>query len=91
MMTLAGDLGIPVREELISRERLYLADEASFTGTAVEITPIVERDPDERGEEEPDYLKAARGALRNGAGGDPRPPRPAYPSKDGDLTMPGIA
>ena len=39
-MTLAGDLGIPVREEPISRERLYLADEAFFTGTAAEITPI---------------------------------------------------
>ncbi len=40
VMTLAGDLGIPVREEPISRERLYLADEAFFTGTAAEITPI---------------------------------------------------
>ncbi len=40
VMTLAKDLGIPVREELISRERLYLADEAFFTGTAAEITPI---------------------------------------------------
>ncbi len=40
VMALAEDLGIPVREELISRERLYLADEAFFTGTAAEITPI---------------------------------------------------
>jgi len=40
VMTLAEDLGIPVREEPISRERLYLADEAFFTGTAAEITPI---------------------------------------------------
>ncbi len=40
VMALADDLGIPVREELISRERLYLADEAFFTGTAAEITPI---------------------------------------------------
>jgi len=40
VMTLAGDLGIPMREEPISRERLYLADEAFFTGTAAEITPI---------------------------------------------------
>ncbi|MGY4706945.1 branched-chain amino acid transaminase [Candidatus Bipolaricaulota sp. J31] len=40
VMALAEDLGIPVREEPISRERLYLADEAFFTGTAAEITPI---------------------------------------------------
>ena len=40
VMILAEDLGIPVREEPISRERLYLADEAFFTGTAAEITPI---------------------------------------------------
>jgi len=40
VIALAGDLRIPVREELISRERLYLADEAFFTGTAAEITPI---------------------------------------------------
>ena len=40
VIALAGDLGIPVREEPISRERLYLADEAFFTGTAAEITPI---------------------------------------------------
>ena len=39
-MTLAGDLGIPVREELQPREALYIADEVFFTGTAAEITPI---------------------------------------------------
>ena len=40
IITLAGDLGIPIREELQPREALYLADEAFFTGTAVEVTPI---------------------------------------------------
>jgi branched-chain amino acid aminotransferase len=40
VMTLAGDLGIPVREELQPREALYIADELFFTGTAAEITPI---------------------------------------------------
>ena len=40
VMTLAGDLGIPVREELQPREALYIADEVFFTGTAAEITPI---------------------------------------------------
>ncbi len=40
VLTLAGELGIPVREERIPREGLYVADEAFFTGTAAEITPI---------------------------------------------------
>ncbi len=40
VITLAGDLGYPVREELIPRELLYMADEAFFTGTAAEISPI---------------------------------------------------
>jgi branched-chain amino acid aminotransferase len=33
-------LGIPVLERAIPREMLYIADEAFFTGTAAEITPI---------------------------------------------------
>ena len=37
---LAGDLGIPVIEETIPREMLYIADEVFFTGSAAEITPI---------------------------------------------------
>ncbi len=47
VMTLAADLGIPVREEAIPREMLYIADEAFFTGTAAEITPIgtIDRQP----------------------------------------------
>jgi branched-chain amino acid aminotransferase len=40
VMTLAHDLGYVVREALISREQLYVADEVFFTGTAAEITPI---------------------------------------------------
>jgi branched-chain amino acid aminotransferase len=40
VLTLAGDLGIPVREVPIPRELLYVADEAFFTGTAAEVTPI---------------------------------------------------
>ena len=39
-MTLARDLGYEVIEETISRERLYIADEVFFTGTAAEVTPI---------------------------------------------------
>ncbi len=40
VITIARDLGFQVREELLPRELLYIADEAFFVGTAVEITPI---------------------------------------------------
>ena len=40
IMTIAGDLGYEVVEEVISRERLYSANEVFFTGTAAEVTPI---------------------------------------------------
>jgi branched-chain amino acid aminotransferase len=40
VITLARDHGFDVREEMLPRELLYIADEAFFVGTAVEITPI---------------------------------------------------
>jgi branched-chain amino acid aminotransferase len=40
VMTLARDLGYEVREEMMPREMLYIADELFFVGTAVEITPV---------------------------------------------------
>jgi branched-chain amino acid aminotransferase len=40
VISLAKDLGFELRETSIPREFLYLADEAFFCGTAVEITPI---------------------------------------------------
>ena len=40
VITLTRDLGFEVREQALPREFLYLADEAFFCGTAVEITPI---------------------------------------------------
>ena len=40
IITLAHDLGFKVREEMLPRELLYIADEAFFVGTAVEVTPI---------------------------------------------------
>jgi branched-chain amino acid aminotransferase len=40
VIRLARERGIEVREAALPRELLYLADEAFFTGTAVEITPI---------------------------------------------------
>ena len=40
ILTLARDMGIPVVEQTIPRELLYIADEVFFTGTAAEVTPI---------------------------------------------------
>jgi branched-subunit amino acid aminotransferase/4-amino-4-deoxychorismate lyase len=40
----AADLGIPVKEKRITRDEVYIADEAFFTGTAAEVTPIREVD-----------------------------------------------
>jgi branched-chain amino acid aminotransferase len=40
VITLAERLGIPVAQERVPRESIYLADELFFTGTAAEITPI---------------------------------------------------
>lgn len=40
VLQIANDLKIPVVEQIIPRELLYLADEVFFTGTAAEITPI---------------------------------------------------
>jgi branched-chain amino acid aminotransferase len=40
VMHIAQDLGIPVHEQAVPREMLYLAEEVFFSGTAAEITPI---------------------------------------------------
>jgi branched-chain amino acid aminotransferase len=40
VLVIARDLGFEVRETALPREFLYLADEAFFSGTAVEVTPI---------------------------------------------------
>lgn len=40
VMKMAADLKIPVYERDLLRESVYLADEAFFCGTAVELTPI---------------------------------------------------
>jgi branched-chain amino acid aminotransferase len=44
VFTLATELGIPVLEKRITRDEVYIADEAFFTGTAAEVTPIREVD-----------------------------------------------
>ncbi len=40
VMEMAREMGVPVVEQMIPREMLYVADEVFFTGTAAEITPI---------------------------------------------------
>jgi branched-chain amino acid aminotransferase len=44
VIQLAADLGYEVRAKRITRDDLYIADEAFFTGTAAEVTPIREVD-----------------------------------------------
>ena len=43
-LALAAEAGLPCREQTFTRDALYTADEAFFTGTAVEVTPIREVD-----------------------------------------------
>ncbi|MGC1660514.1 MAG: branched-chain amino acid transaminase, partial [Candidatus Acidiferrales bacterium] len=40
VMAIARDLGIPVAEQIIPREMLYISHEVFFCGTAAEVTPI---------------------------------------------------
>lgn len=74
IITLARELGIPVVEDALARESLYMADELFFTGTAAEVTPIrsVDRVPVGDGEVGPitrrlqtAYLDIARGRARD--------------------------
>jgi branched-chain amino acid aminotransferase len=44
VITLAREIGIQVVEKRITRDEVYIADEAFFTGTAAEVTPIREID-----------------------------------------------
>lgn len=44
IIKLAADEGLVVREKRITRDEVYIADEAFFTGTAAEVTPIREHD-----------------------------------------------
>ena len=70
VMTIARDLGYPVREDNLLRGDLYLADEAFLTGTAAEVVPI--RSVDDRVIGEPGeitrklqetYFAAVRGEV----------------------------
>jgi branched-chain amino acid aminotransferase len=44
LFTLAAEIGVTVKEKRITRDEVYIADEAFFTGTAAEVTPIREVD-----------------------------------------------
>ncbi len=44
VLHIARDLGIEVVQKRITRDEIYIADEAFFTGTAAEVTPIRELD-----------------------------------------------
>jgi branched-chain amino acid aminotransferase len=44
IFSICGDLGVKVVEKRITRDEVYIADEAFFTGTAAEVTPIREYD-----------------------------------------------
>ncbi len=55
ILQLIAELGLEVQEKRITRDEIYVADEAFFTGTAAEVTPIRELDdrPIGRGERGP--------------------------------------
>jgi len=44
IIEIAQDLGFKVKEKRLTRDEVYTADEAFFTGTAAEVTPIRELD-----------------------------------------------
>ena len=44
IFTLAAELGYSIEEKRITRDEVYVADEAFFTGTAAEVVPIRELD-----------------------------------------------
>ncbi len=78
VITIAGEMGIEVREQPVPRELLYLADELFFTGTASEVTPIrsVDRIPVGEGRMGPitreiqrRFLAVARGEAEDAHGG----------------------
>ena len=39
-LRIAREIGVPITEQVIPREMLYIADEVFLTGTAAEITPV---------------------------------------------------
>jgi len=74
VITIAKDKGYPIIEERFTRDELYLADEAFFSGTAAEITPIREVDDRQIGPGHPGpvtkdiqatFFDAVKGKIKN--------------------------
>jgi branched-chain amino acid aminotransferase len=70
VVQLLGDRGIAVVEQFFTRDEVYIADEAFFTGTAAEVTPVRELDDRQVGSGRPGpitravqdaYVRATRG------------------------------
>jgi branched-chain amino acid aminotransferase len=65
------DAGIPIVEQHFPRDVVYIADEAFMTGTAAEVTPVVELDDRRIGDGKPGpitlkVMETFRAALRGG-------------------------
>lgn len=74
LFELASDLGLEIVEKRITRDEVYVADEAFFTGTAAEVLPIRELDGRKIGEGKRGpiteklqslYFKGVKGELEN--------------------------
>ncbi|HEX2657236.1 MAG TPA: branched-chain amino acid transaminase [Polyangia bacterium] len=74
LITLARDRGIPTATRRLTRDDVYLADEAFFCGTAAEVTPIVELDRRTIGSGRPGALtlSLAQAFMDAATGRDPR-------------------
>jgi branched-chain amino acid aminotransferase len=59
IMQIARDTGIPCQEQRFTRDEVYISDEAFFTGTAAEITPIRDLDGRVVGSGEPGPITKA--------------------------------
>lgn len=53
VMALLADLKVDVIEQFFTRDEIYIADEAFFTGTAAEVTPVRELDDRRVGDGQP--------------------------------------
>jgi branched-chain amino acid aminotransferase len=70
LITLARERGYPFSARRLTRDDVYLADEAFFCGTAAEVTPIVELDRRAVGAGVPGpYTRALAGAFMEAASG----------------------
>ncbi|MEX2154097.1 MAG: branched-chain amino acid transaminase [Gemmatimonadaceae bacterium] len=90
VVTIARDLGVDVREQVLPREFLYVADELFFSGTAAEITPIRSVDRIDVGDGKPgpltlriqrEYLGIAKGKIPDRHGWLTPVPEPAVAAR----------